>query len=330
MKNYIGIDLGGTNIVAAVFNEKFKLLAKLSCKTNLPRSAEMVAIDMANLSNRVLKKARLGWSVVEGVGIGAPGVVDSREKIIKYSCNFNYFDEPLALILQNKLKKQVHIENDANAAALGEFYFRKKVDFCLNSMVLLTLGTGVGGGIVFNGRIYNGFNFCGAEIGHMVIKKRGRRCNCGRQGCFETYASATGLIRTAMEFMKANRQSKLWHIFKKTRKLSGRYIFDAACQGDSTAIKIKERFISDLGEGVVNIINIFQPQLVCIGGGVSQQGRALLEPLRRFVQKFDYARSLDRRCRLEICKLKMTLGYWALRCFVKLKLNFKFAVLTHS
>ena len=305
---YIGIDLGGTNIVAAVFNENFKIMAKLSCKTNLPKTPEQLARNMARLVHGVLQRAGVSLSSVVGVGFGAPGIVDSASKLIKYSCNFGYVDEPLALILQQILKKPVKIENDANAAALGEFHFRKAIEPNLSSIVLLTLGTGVGGGIVLDGKIYGGFNCCGAEIGHMIIKKNGRLCKCGRRGCFETYASATGLLKTAFELLKSDKKSRLWQVYEKNKKISAKSVFDAVRAGDELAIKIKKRFVSDLGEGVVNVVNIFQPQLVCIGGGLSREGRALIWPLQNFVRRFDYAKSVGRCCRVEACRLKNDAG----------------------
>lgn len=308
MAKYIGIDLGGTNIVAALFDENFKMISKASCKTNLPKSADQISAEMEKLSNSVLKKAAVDWNEVLAVGVGAPGVIDSKNGLVKNSCNFNYTNEPLALLLQNRIKKKTYIENDANVAALGEFYHRKKFESDLSSMVLLTLGTGVGGGIVIGSKIYSGFNFCGAEIGHMVIKKGGRLCNCGRRGCFETYASATGLLKTTKEFMEADETSKLWRFCSGGKKLSAKNAFDAARQGDEVALKIKRRFVSDLGEGVVNVVNIFQPQLVCIGGGISKEGKLLIEPLQEFVSRFDYAKNVEKRCRVEACILKNDAG----------------------
>lgn len=308
MKHYVGIDLGGTNIVAAVLDEDLNICSKVSCKTNLPKSSKRLANDMADLVSVAVKKARLEFDEIESVGIGIPGFIDSAAKMVKYSCNFNYHDEPLAIMLQDILKKRVSIENDANAAALGEFFYRKKIEPQLSSMVLLTLGTGIGGGIVINGHIYSGFNFCGGEIGHMIIKKGGRLCNCGRRGCFETYASATGLLRTTREFMERNKNSKLWQYCDGRKKLSGKITFDVARQGDATAVRVKRKFLSDLGEGVVNVVNIFQPQLVCIGGGISKEGRFLLDPLQEFVKRYDYAKNSQNRCRVEMCRLKNDAG----------------------
>lgn len=308
MKHFVGIDLGGTNTVTALFDENFKLVMKASCKTNLPKTSKKLARDMALNVIKMLKKVNLSLHEVDSVGIGAPGVIDSKAKIIKNSCNFNYTNEPLALFLQNELQKEVFIENDANVAAFGEFFYRKKYDASLSSMVLLTLGTGIGGGIVIDGRIYNGFNCCGAEIGHMVTRVGGRLCNCGRRGCFETYASATGLLKTTRQFMERDRNSQLWNVVASGRKLSGKITFDIARQGDGTAIKIKRRFVRDLGEGVVNVVNIFQPQLLCIGGGISKEGRFLIDPLREFVKKYDYAKNVVQRCRVEVCRLKNDAG----------------------
>ena len=301
MKYYVGIDLGGTNLVSAVVGENFKILGKCSCKTDLPKSPKVLADDIANLVRRTLKKCGLTMDDVESVGIGTPGTINTKSKIIEYSCNFNYKNVHIAQMLRSRLKKSVYIDNDANAAALGEFICGSGRGF--HTIVAITLGTGVGGGVILNKKIYHGFNFNGGEIGHIVINKGGRRCNCGRDGCFEAYASATGMVKTALEIMDGCRDSKMWKIYSKNHKINAKNVFDCAVGGDEAAKRAVKIFISDLAAGVVNVVNIFQPQLLCIGGGISRVGKLLTEPLQEIFDKEDYARNCRNRCKIVTARL---------------------------
>ena len=301
MKYYVGIDLGGTNVVSAVVGEDFKIRAKCSCKTNLPKSPKVLSDDIANLVHRTLKKSGLTMNDIQSIGVGIPGTINTRSKIIEYSCNFNYKNVHIAQMLGSRLKKSVYIDNDANAAALGEFICGAGRGY--HTIIVITLGTGVGGGVILNNKIYHGFNFNGGEIGHIVLRKDGRRCNCGRAGCFETYASATGIIRTAMEVMDGFRDSKMWDIYNKNHKINAKNVFNCAALGDKAAKKVVEMFISDLAAGLVNVVNIFQPQVLCIGGGVSMVGKLLIEPLQEIFDKEDYARNSRNRCKIISARL---------------------------
>ena len=306
MKYYVGVDLGGTNVVVAVIDENGKILNKSSCKTNLPKKPEILVSDIANLIDLVLKGANLSINDIENVGIGVPGIVDTQEGVIVYSCNFNYSNVKFAEMLESKIGKKIYIENDANAAALGEFVCGAGVGS--ETMIVLTLGTGIGGGIILNKQLYRGFNYMGAELGHIVIKQNGRRCNCGRNGCFEAYASATGLAKTAAEVVDKCPDSKLWSVYKKYNKISGKALFDAVVDGDPAAMEAWNIFISNLATGVVNIVNIFQPQILCIGGGVSQAGDLLIEPLKEIFDREDYSRNSKNRCKIVSAKLKNDAG----------------------
>ncbi len=309
MKKYVGIDLGGTNIVAAICDENFKILAKHSCSTNLPQTPQQIVQKMTNLVYELLEKVNLKLEDIYSIGLGVPGVVDYENKILINACNFRFENVSIANDLQNQLKIETYIENDANAAALGEFFYRKKFEPNLNSMVLLTLGTGIGGGIIINNKIYSGHNGCAAEIGHMVINMNGRQCNCGRKGCFEAYASATGLDITAKEQIIINNKSKLWnHINVENNKFSSKLIFDLAREGDEAALAARNLYFNHLAEGVANVVNIFQPQLVCLGGGISNAGDELLKPVVEQIMKVDYSKSISKRCRIEIGLLKNDAG----------------------
>lgn len=301
MKYYVGVDLGGTNIVAAVVDENGKILNKSSCKTNLPKEPEVLSVDIANLIDEVLKKSCISIDDIENVGIGVPGTVNTQDKVIIYSCNFNYSNVKFAELLERKIGKTVYIENDANAAALGEFVCGAGCG--LDTMVVITLGTGIGGGIILNKKLYRGFNYSGGELGHIVIEQGGRPCNCGRNGCFEAYASATGLAKTSAEVINKYPDSKLWKVYNEKHNISGTALFGAVVDGDPAAKEILNIFVSHLACGITNIVNIFQPQVLCIGGGVSQAGDLLINPLKEIFDKEDYARNSKDRCKIVAAKL---------------------------
>ncbi|MEE3405795.1 MAG: ROK family protein, partial [Acutalibacteraceae bacterium] len=210
MKYYIGIDLGGTNIVAAVVDEEYNIITKASTKTNRPRPAEAIADDMAAMAIKAVQDAGLTMEQIEWVGVGTPGIANSQTGIIEFSNNLGFENTPMADLIRKHIDKPIYIENDANAAAYGE-YVAGAAKGAKNA-VCITLGTGVGGGIIIDGKIYSGSNFGGAEIGHTVISLDGPQCSCGRKGCFEVYSSATGLIRMTKEKMDEVPDSKLHDI----------------------------------------------------------------------------------------------------------------------
>ena len=199
MKYYIGIDLGGTNFVAGVVDEQYNILAKASTKTNCPRPDREIARDMAKMAIQAVENAKLTMDQIEWIGIGTPGIANSRDGIIEYSNNLGFVNTPMVKYIQEDIDKPVFVENDANAAAYGEFVAGAAKG--ANNAVCITLGTGVGGGIIIDGKIYAGSNFAGAEIGHTVISVDGPQCTCGRKGCYEVFSSATGLIRMTKESM---------------------------------------------------------------------------------------------------------------------------------
>ena len=272
----IGIDLGGTNIAAGLIDDKLNIIAQDSVKTR--RGADAIVNEMEVLAHSVCSQAGLRLSDVECAGIGSPGSIDAREGTVVYSNNLDFHNVPLATMLSHKLDMPVRIGNDANVAALGEFHAgagKKAV-----SMILVTLGTGVGGGIVLGGRIYDGFNGMGGEVGHMAVVKDGERCTCGRGGCWEAYASATGLIRMTQNAMERHPDSLMTKISGEMGKVSGRTAFMAARQGDAAGDAVVEEYLSYVACGTANLINLLQPAMLCFGGGVSNEGPYLIERLR--------------------------------------------------
>lgn len=297
MKYYIGIDLGGTNIVAGVVNEAYEILAKASVKTNLPRPEQEIAADMAKVAKEATEKAGLTMDQIEWVGIGTPGIANSETGIIEYSNNLGFVNTPMVKYMEDALGKKAFIENDANAAAYGE-YVAGAAKGAKNA-VCITLGTGVGGGIVIDGKIYSGSNFGGAEIGHTVISVDGPQCTCGRKGCFEVYSSATGLIRMTKEALAEHPDSMM----KEEEHISGRTAFNYMRKGDAAAKEVVDKYIKYLAAGITNTLNIFQPDVLCIGGGVCNEGDPLLLPMKEIVARENYTRNSKKNAEIVIAKL---------------------------
>lgn len=299
MKYYLGIDLGGTNIAAGVVDEEYKIIAKAKTSTLRHRTAEEIVNSMADVAREAVKEADLSLEDIESIGVGSPGTVDSDRGIIVYANNIGFLNTPVGDMLFEKLGRPVYVENDANAAAYGEFVAGSAKD--ANSAVCITLGTGVGGGIIIDGKIYSGFNYAGAELGHTVIEVDGAECTCGRRGCFEAYSSATGLIRMTKEAMDAHPESKMHEMMGD--HISGRLAFNAMRANDSAAAGVVEKYIKYLAAGITNVINIFQPEVLCIGGGVCNEGSALLDPLKKIISQEVYTRRSDKNTEIVIASL---------------------------
>lgn len=301
MKYYVGIDLGGTNIVAGVVDEEYNIIAKASTKTNCPRPEKEIADDMAKMALQAVKNANLDISDIEWIGIGTPGIANSTTGIIERANNLGFENTPMVKYISESIDKPVFIENDANAAAYGE-YVAGAAKGAKNA-VCITLGTGVGGGIIVDGKIYAGSNFAGAEIGHTVIEVDGAQCSCGRKGCFEAYSSATGLIRMSKEAMAQFPDSIMNKMADEKGKVTARTSFDAMRAGDKPAKDVVDKYIKYLAAGITNTINIFQPDVLCIGGGVCNEGDPLLLPVKALVEKEDFASNSAKRTEIVIAKL---------------------------
>lgn len=303
----LGIDLGGTNIVAGVVDENFKILATGKRKTALPRSAEEIADDMVAVSLEAVKNAGLTIDDIDSCGIGAPGSVDTKTGNISYSNNLGFYNVPLGEMIEKRLSKKVYIENDANAAAYGEYIAGAGKG--AQNFVAMTLGTGVGAGIIIDGKIYSGSNGAGGEIGHIVVQMNGERCTCGRNGCLEMYASATALINQTRQAMERYPDSIMWKLTDgKKENANGLTAFDAMRNGDIAGKMVVDRFIEYLSVGVANVINVFQPDILCIGGGVSHEGETLITPLKQLTKGEDYARNMKKRTIIKAATLQNDAG----------------------
>ena len=270
---YIGIDLGGTNIAAGVVNEEHKIIKKASVPTGATRPADEITADIAALCRRVAEEAGLTISDIEYIGIATPGSAKCDTGEILYANNLPFSNYKMAQKLSSMLgeEKRVYIENDANAAAKAESVAGAAKGSKYS--IMITLGTGVGGGIILDGQVYSGFNYAGAELGHIVIEKDGRQCSCGRRGCWETYSSATGLVRTTREKSEECRKNGRHTIMEDMiggdiMRVSARTAFNAKRRGDAAASEVIDEYIDYLVCGLVNIINIFQPNVLSIGGGI--------------------------------------------------------------
>ncbi len=284
MKYYAGIDLGGTFVKCGIVSEEGELLIKDKMPTQRGRSFAEIAGDMARLAGALAEKAGVSLS---GAGVGSPGVVDSKNGAIVYSCNLNWRNAALAEEMESVLGVPVCVTNDANAAALGEQFIGAGKGF--RNVVFVTLGTGVGGGIVIDGKLFEGFRSAGAEIGHTVIRMNGERCGCGRKGCFEAYASATALIRQTRRAMEKHPESEMWKLCGgDPEKVDGRTSFDGMRAGDRTAKTVVKNYIGYLSEGVTNLCNEFRPEAVLLGGGISAEGDTLVKPLSELVDRKVY------------------------------------------
>ena len=296
---YIGIDLGGTNVAAGLVDETGKLLGKASVPT--PHGAELVADAIADAARLAAGEAGMELDRVASVGLTAPGIIDPEKGIVFRAVNMGLENVPLVDLVSRRLGLPGVLENDANAAALGE-YVAGAGRGC-ESLLAITLGTGVGAGAVLDGKLYTGFNYTALEAGHTVIRRGGRLCNCGRRGCWETYASATGLIRSTREAMESHPESGLWKLAPTLEDVNGKTPFDAADGGDPVAQKVIGEYIEDLACGLTNLINVLQPQVVCVSGGVARQGERLLGPVREIVDREEHNRSGRNRVELRIAQL---------------------------
>lgn len=281
---YLGVDLGGTNIAVGLVSKDGTLLYKHSVKTEREKSYQYVIQNMANACEKVLKDKNISIEEIEYIGIGLPGLCNDEAGIIEYAPNIRFVNVNIKEELKKYFNIPIYIDNDANCAALGESTQGAAKGY--NSSVTVTLGTGIGGGIIVDKKILTGsFNGAG-EIGHQIIKMGGELCGCGNRGCFESYASATGLIRDAKVAVIKNPDSKMLELADNDINLiDPKIIFDAANDGDEVAKEVVDTYLSYLSVGISNIINILQPDIIVIGGGISKQESKLIDPLKKMLAK---------------------------------------------
>ena len=298
----LGIDLGGTNIVAGVVDENYKIVATGKRKTNCPRPSEEIVKDMVAASNEAINKAGLKITDIKSFGIGSPGAVNPLKGEVVYSANLGFNNFGIVKSLKDYMGVDFYIENDANAAAYGEYIAGAGKD-CKN-LIAITLGTGVGGGVIIDGKIFSGSNYAGAELGHIVIAMDGEVCTCGRCGCWEAYASATALVRQTKQAMIRYPQSVMWELCNNDiNNVDGKTAFDAMRLGDVAGKTVVDRYVQYISVGVANCINIFQPEVICIGGGVSKEGDTLINPISEYVRGENFARKIEKQSLIKTAEL---------------------------
>ena len=283
MANYfIGIDFGGMSAKAGLFDAKSQMIAKDTVKTSKDDNYATTVAKMAQLVKKICADNDVPLKSVKRVGLASPGVIDSKEGVVVRWGNYNWSDKPLAKDMQAALGVDVRVVNDANAAAYGEAVYGAGKAY--KNSIFLTLGTGIGSGIILDGRLYEGVRGAGAEAGHMVLQIGGVPCGCGRKGCFEQYASASALIRDTKKAMFEAKDSLMWEMVgRDPEKVDGKTAFAASKEGDAAAQTVVKNYIMYLGEGILNLVNIFRPEAVIMGGGVCNEGEYLLAPLRKYI-----------------------------------------------
>ena len=307
----IGVDLGGTNIAVGLVNEDFQIVCKKSAPTGAERAPEAIVADMAMLCKAVCADANVKMENVASIGIATPGTVNCEMGVVTYANNLPFRNFPLVSLLSQALDgKKIYVENDANAAAWGEAVAGAAKGTKISVMV--TLGTGVGGGIIIDGKVYSGSNGAGGELGHMVIEHNGRPCSCGRRGCWEAYSSATGLIRMTKEKIeeckKNGTKTLMSDYVEKDGRITGRTSFDAMRAGDTAGKEVVDLYLSYLETGLINLINVFQPEVISLGGGVSNEGQSLLDAILPKIQESQYGGINSSSTQIRIAKLKNDAG----------------------
>lgn len=279
-KYYLGLDLGGTNIVAGVVDETCRIISKKSIPANAGRPIEEVSCDMAEVSKEAVHLAGLRLSDLSSWGIGMPSCVNPATHLLVHANNFGWKNVPIYDYLQKHISLPLYISNDANCAAYGEVLAGAAKNY--TDAILLTLGTGVGGGIILNKKIYSGADNMGAELGHTKLVYNGVRCTCGQYGCLESYCSSTALIRRAKKAVKKHPDSLMMEMAgQDASKINGEIVFESAGKGDIPAMEIVDEYCSYLAAGISSFIVIFRPQIIILGGGMAHAGDLLLEPVNK-------------------------------------------------
>ena len=277
-KYYLGLDIGGTFVKGACVTQLGEILAESKCPTGCEDGGAAMCDNIVALCKELQSKVK---GELAGVGAGCPGMIDSSKGVVRFAGNLNLKNFPLGEELQKRLGVPVKITNDANAAALGEARFGAGKNY--KNSILVTLGTGVGGGIIIDGKLFEGYKSAGAEIGHMVIERHGDVCTCGRRGCFEAYCSATALVRRTRRQMEDNPRSAMWTKYTSDTA-NGKTAFDFY-HTDIDAKEVVDWYTKYLACGLANLANIFRPEVIMLGGGVSEQGDNLIVPVQTYVDK---------------------------------------------
>lgn len=300
MAYYIGIDIGGTNIACGIVDDDLKIVARAKVKTNAPRPYAEILEDIKRSVRLACEELSIKPSDAHSIGIGCPGTCNN-DGVVEYSNNLGFVNVPIRADIEAEFGVKTYLGNDADAAAFGEFVAGAAKG--ANNAIVITLGTGVGSGIIINGKIYSGSNCAGGEIGHTVIVADGRPCTCGRKGCFEAYSSATGLGKMTAEAAEAQPNSLLAKQIEEDGKCGARTAYLAMKKGCPVSKMVTEMYVKYLACGIANTINIFQPDILCVGGGVCNEGDTLMIPLKKAVSEQIYSKNSKKNTEIAVCSL---------------------------
>ena len=300
----IGIDLGGTNIAVGIVNDEHKIVVKKTTPTLAKRPPEEIVADMARVCLEACAELNVNIKDIANIGIASPGIANPVNGCVEYANNLPFLRFPIVQLLADGLgidRSVIKIANDANAAAWGEAV-AGAAKGSANS-IMVTLGTGVGGGIIINNKILVGFNSAAGEIGHIVIEQDGAPCGCGRRGCWEAYSSATALIRMTKEAVEECKKSGRYTSMLKAERISGRTACDAMRAGDEVGTEVYNKYVKYLATGITNLVNIFQPEVISLGGGVSNEGQSLIDAITPLVRAEQYGGDVVALTQLRIATL---------------------------
>ena len=307
MKKYcFGADIGGTTVKLGLFDQDGIVLDKWEIPTRTENEGIAILPDMAASIKEKIQEHGLHMEEIAGIGVDVPGPI-SEDGIVPHTANLGWGYKEVTRELTELTGLPSKAGNDANVAALGEMWLGGGKGH--TNVLMITLGTGVGGGIIIDGKIFSGFNSAGAEIGHTVIVKGGRPCMCGRRGCWEKYASARALAEDTLAAMEQHKDNIMWsYVHGDPARVNAKTAFDAMRAGDALGTQVVQNFVEYVACGLTNLINIFQPEIICIGGGVSKEGDTLLAPVQAVVDQEDYAREGMRRTKIVTAKLRNDAG----------------------
>lgn len=289
---YIGVDLGGTNISIGIVDNNGKIKLMNTVSTNSEQKPQNIINSIINLINNTIKQSDTAKEDIDSIGIGIPGIINQETGRIVECINLPLHNVPLAELVKKEVKIPVFIDNDATLAGLAEH----EIGVMKNSTtgVLMTIGTGIGGGIIIDGKLQTGYNGIGSEIGHMIVGQNDYDCNCGRNGCLETFASARALVNYTKKLIKqGNIETSLHKICNgEIDKIDGKMIFEQAVKGDKLANKAVDRMVKFLSIGIMNLISVIDPQVIALGGGISNAGDFFLEKVKTEVNNLKYFKTM--------------------------------------
>ena len=311
MRFVLGIDIGGTNLVVGSVAEDGSALHALDSEPTHAEAGQTDVLDrLITLAQRTIERTRkeVSGADIIGVGVGAPGPLDTKRGIVLLTPNLGWVNLPLRQIIHERLGLPAALDNDANCAVLGEWWMGAARG--TRNAIGITIGTGIGGGIIVDGKLYHGASDCAGEIGHTTIDTEGRRCKCGNYGCLEAYASGPNIALRAVEELKAGAVSRLAdYVGGDLRQVTAQTVYQAAHDGDQLALEVVNDTAKFLGVGIANLLNVFNPEVVVVCGGVTLAGDRLFDPLRREVARRAFKPAVS-VCRIIPCELSGTAGVY--------------------